>query len=254
MKSVMHGFGLAFQFLTRIPVHMECEINTKTIKWALRFFGAAGMVLGLMLAGVLALFQSGLPPILMTLLLVTVPILYTGGLHLDGLMDLADAAGSNQPMEKKREILKDPRTGSFGVIACLLLLAWKAGLLYTLTKQPSGQLLIILAFIPILARLQALWLLFFFEPFKREGLAFFWRQNLAFSDILLSLIWTLPFILLDWKVLLLIVLQFLATYLYGRWAVRTLGGINGDVVGGSIEGAELWNLAAVSAYFLYATV
>ena len=55
--------------------------------------------------------------------LTLIPILLTGGIHLDGFMDTVDALKSHAAPEKKRAILKDPHTGAFAVIGlgCYLL-------------------------------------------------------------------------------------------------------------------------------------
>lgn len=57
------------------------------------------------------------------------PLLITGGIHLDGFCDTMDALSSHQPPEKKRAILHDPRAGAFAVIACGCYLLLYAGLL-----------------------------------------------------------------------------------------------------------------------------
>ena len=45
-----------------------------------------------------------------------IPLLITGGFHVDGFMDTMDAVHSYQPKEKKLEILKDSHIGAFAVI------------------------------------------------------------------------------------------------------------------------------------------
>ena len=57
----------------------------------------------------------------------TVPLLVTGGIHMDGFLDTCDALSSYGEREKKLEILKDPHVGAFGVIACGLYLLICAG-------------------------------------------------------------------------------------------------------------------------------
>lgn len=65
------------------------------------------------------LLNDILPVSMLALLLISVWVYLSGGLHLDGVMDVADAAGSNGDVEKKREILKDSRAGSFAVLAVI---------------------------------------------------------------------------------------------------------------------------------------
>ncbi len=49
---------------------------------------------------------------------VVIPILVTGGIHMDGFLDVVDARSSNGDRKKKLEILKDPHTGAFAIIGC----------------------------------------------------------------------------------------------------------------------------------------
>ena len=49
---------------------------------------------------------------------VLIPVLVTGGIHLDGLLDTADALSSWQTRERRLEILKDSHAGAFAIIVC----------------------------------------------------------------------------------------------------------------------------------------
>jgi adenosylcobinamide-GDP ribazoletransferase len=51
-------------------------------------------------------------------LCTAVPVLLTGGIHLDGYCDTVDALSSYQPPERKLEILKDSNAGAFAVTRC----------------------------------------------------------------------------------------------------------------------------------------
>ena len=58
--------------------------------------------------------------LLYVILLVLIPVFVRGGIHLDGLLDTADALNSYQPRERKLEILKDSNAGAFAVITALV--------------------------------------------------------------------------------------------------------------------------------------
>ena len=77
-------------------------------------------------------------------LLTLFPLWYTGGIHMDGFLDTADALGSNAPRERKLEILKDPHAGAFALISCgavlLLSFACHAAVLLVAAASPvSGR-------------------------------------------------------------------------------------------------------------------
>lgn len=43
------------------------------------------------------------------------PLLVTGGIHIDGFSDTMDALSSHAERQKKLEIMDDPHIGAFGV-------------------------------------------------------------------------------------------------------------------------------------------
>ncbi|MGM9929804.1 MAG: adenosylcobinamide-GDP ribazoletransferase [Bacillus sp. (in: firmicutes)] len=242
MKNVFYGAVLALQFLTRFPLPISCDISPASLKWALRFFPFAGLVMGCFIVLISYALHSFLSVPLLVLAGLTAWVYATGGLHLDGVMDVADAVGSNASLEKKYEIMKDSRVGSFAVIALIFLVLWKAALLYEIFSQWDDTILIALLFIPALSRFQALFLLYFFKPIQNKGLAHEWRKHLSKSDLLIAFIWVGAIAVFCKPLFILIPCQLLFTFMYGRWAMKQFKGVNGDLVGTSIEGAELWNL------------
>lgn len=244
MKDMMYGAVLALQFLTRFPLPIACDVNKVSLKWALRFFPFAGLVIGSFISIIFILFRDILPVTLLTLLLLSAWVYATGGLHLDGWMDVADATGSNASLEKKYEIMKDSRVGTFAVLSVIFLFIWKAGLLFELLSfKENSSLIIAFLFIPALARLQALFQLYFFPAIQNRGLAHEWRKHLSKLDIVIAIVWLVILIFLNYPLVILLCLQFLFSFLFGKWAVKNFNGMNGDLVGTSIEGAELWNLS-----------
>ena len=252
IKNIAHGAILSLQFLTRFPVPIACEVNEGSMKWALRFFPFAGLVIGCFLSLIYIVLSPIFPNTIMTVVLLSAWVYATGGLHLDGWMDVADALGSNAPLERKYEIMKDSRVGSFAVIAVIFLFALKAVFLYEILAI-ADHLLIILAllFIPMLARFQSLLQLKLFPPIQNKGLAYEWRKHLSWKDIVFAPFGIVIMIVLYYPFILLLLLQILFAVLYGKWAVKNFKGINGDLVGTSIEGAELWNVAILYIFILF---
>ncbi|MEM5015140.1 adenosylcobinamide-GDP ribazoletransferase [Metabacillus indicus] len=252
MKQVFHGGILALQFLTRIPLRIECGTDEKTLKWALRFFPVSGLVIGACMFVLFQLLNDILPASMLSLLLISVWVYLSGGLHLDGVMDVADAAGSNGDVEKKREILKDSRAGSFAVLAVIFLLGWKMAFVHNLLAiDHSGIYLIV---IPMLSRFQVLMHLYGFKAFQTGGLASFWKQHLSMKELIIAACWLLPFMAFNWIVCMMFLLQLLFCFLFGRWSEKQFQGINGDTAGASIEGAEIWNLGVLFSFFLFGMV
>lgn len=249
MKEALYGLALALQFLTRIPLPVACPWNAATCRWALRCFPLAGLVIGSALAA-LAILGQGLPTPLLALALLSLWVALSGGLHLDGVMDIADALGSNAPLEKRWAIMKDSQVGSFAILALVFLLAWKAALIWALLEAGASPWLWLA--LPALARFGALLLLRLAPLARREGLAWTWRQHLARRDLGLALLVLLPLFGFvpggAWLLGALCVFLFL----YGLAMVRAFTGINGDIVGAAIEGGELWLLLIAWSWWWFA--
>ncbi|SER83300.1 adenosylcobinamide-GDP ribazoletransferase [Salipaludibacillus aurantiacus] len=253
MKNPVYGFLLAVQFLTRIPVPVECPWTPETSRWAIRCYPLVGIAAGGILLGLSWGLSPFLPAEMMALMIVTLWVWLTGGLHLDGVMDVADAAGSNAPLKKKWEIMKDPHVGSFGIVALFFLLGWKTMLVYMLIGAvPAGSLLF-LVMIPALARFVAACLLILLPAAKKEGLAWHWKQNTGPADLLAAFLpaAVLVFFLPEYWVILPVFAAGIG--LYGWWTVRTFKGINGDLTGTAIEGGELWGLLLVWIFTSFVT-
>jgi adenosylcobinamide-GDP ribazoletransferase len=252
MKDAAYGLVLALQFLTRLPLPLACPWNTATRRWAVRCYPLVGMLLGGLLAAAGALLNGILPAPLLTLTLLTLWVALTGGLHLDGLMDVADALGSNAPLEKRWAIMKDPHVGSFGILALAFLLLWKTALLFMLLE--SGASLALLVLIPALGRLAAVALLVLAPAAHAEGMAASWKRDLVPFDLALAILPLLPLAVLvpgGWW-LGLVLAPFLALYAWGM--LRSFKGINGDIVGTVIEGGELWLLLVAWSWWSFVTV
>ena len=108
----------AFATFSRIPMP-RIDYNERNTKYSLCFFPLVGAVIGALMLSVH--FLCGLlavGSVLRAALLLAVPVLVTGGIHLDGYCDTVDALSSFAPREKKLQILKDPNAGAFAVIYC----------------------------------------------------------------------------------------------------------------------------------------
>ena len=103
---------------SKIPMPMA-DWNKENMKYTFCFFPFIGLVIGALsyLVG-WAGGKFGFNPSFVSAVLVLVPVMVTGGIHVDGLLDTSDALSSWQTTERRLEILKDPHTGAFAIIAC----------------------------------------------------------------------------------------------------------------------------------------
>ena len=126
---MFHSLVIAFSTYSRLPMP-QVEWSEKNMKYAICFFPLIGAVIGgLFLLWVWLCAQLGLNSFLRAAGCVVLPLLVSGGIHMDGFMDVTDAMSSWQTKEKRLEILKDSHVGAFAVIACGAYLLLTAGLL-----------------------------------------------------------------------------------------------------------------------------
>lgn len=120
MRNFIDALILVFSFFTRIPVPSK-KAEDRVLSMSVLFLPLVGIVIGT--AESLMMFlgdKVGLPGLVLALFYLAIPILITGGIHIDGFIDTADAMSSYGSIEKKHKILKDPRVGAFGIIRLVL--------------------------------------------------------------------------------------------------------------------------------------
>lgn len=125
MKCLWNSFKIAFAMFSKIPVP-QAEWTKENMKYMFCFFPFIGAVVGALSYGIsLAGSMLGFHPSFVAVVLVLIPVIVTGGIHVDGLLDTSDAMSSWQERKRRLEILKDSNAGAFAVItACVYFLAW----------------------------------------------------------------------------------------------------------------------------------
>ena len=146
----MKSFWIALAMYSKLPAR-RVEWDKKSLSWALCWFPAVGVAAGALLFFWLWLAQAlGLGAPLRAAIALLIPVAVSGGIHLDGFCDTADALGSHQTREKKLEILKDSHTGAFAIICCCLYLIFFFSVWCEV--EPEGGALWVLALGPVLSR------------------------------------------------------------------------------------------------------
>ena len=138
MKMLWNNFKVAFAMYSKIPMP-RADWNKENMKYTFCFFPFIGLVIGALswLAG-WAGNNYGFNPSFVAAVLVLIPVLVTGGIHVDGLLDTSDALSSWQERERRLEILKDSHAGSFAVItAGVYFLTWYGAYSQLWTCKPA---------------------------------------------------------------------------------------------------------------------
>ncbi|MBR1771899.1 MAG: adenosylcobinamide-GDP ribazoletransferase [Lachnospiraceae bacterium] len=176
IRKIMRSFAIAFGTYSKIPMpHFAWK--EEDMRYSLCFFPLVGAVIGGLLMGFAWLAQRlGLGTISTCLIGSILPLLVTGGFHLDGFMDVCDARHSYGERERKLEILKDPHIGAFAVIQTLVCAAIYVSAIAELCLQTNfyvaegRNVWMILCCGFALSRVLSGLSLFFFRPAKEQGM------------------------------------------------------------------------------------
>ncbi len=225
---------IALQFLTIIPVSYV-QANDQQLGRSLLFYPLVGLIIGLILSGVIALLPITYS-LLSAALLLGAWVLLTGGLHIDGLADSADAwLGGIGSKQRTLDIMKDPTAGPIAVVVLVLTLLLKLALLEIVIS--SGQTYALIWSL-ILAR-TAMPLLFLTTDYVRpNGIGSVLKQSLPETQVKWMLLITTVIALfcLGFTPLLLGLIVFLLL----RYAMEhRLDGFTGDTAGAMVELLEI---------------
>lgn len=245
MRTVFETIAAAFSMFSALPAPCV-EWTEKNTRWLLAAFPLVGMVTGGLCWGwaVLCGWLS-LPDIMRGAGLTLLPVLITGGIHLDGCADTWDALASHAPPEKKREILQDPRLGAFAAIRlCVYFVT--AFALWTALPRYDGPVFPLMF---SLSRTLSALAVVSFPLSKDTGLAHTFakaadKKKLRMFLSLLAVLLMLGLCLrgLDGAAAALAALGVFGYY--RRMAVKQFGGLSGDLAGWFLQTAELWMLGA----------
>jgi adenosylcobinamide-GDP ribazoletransferase len=235
----------AMAFLTVLPVAAAEGGPGERLGRA--YFPAIGAVVGLVAAAVFALMDSFSTPLLAAVAATASLALLTGALHLDGLADSADGLFGGGDVSRRLEVMRDPRLGSFGVVAVALVLLGDVAAMAAMSPGRAAAALIIAGALSRLAMLAVITLV----PYVRTsglGVAAGDSSHRNF-DLALGSAFALVACLLDWpRALLALCLVALTAVAVAALARRRLGGATGDVYGAT---AELCLLATLIAFAVH---
>ena len=249
----MSGFLLAWQFFSAIPVKKELDMNAKSVTWMYAFLPVIALMMGAVLSGGVYLLSSysDISSLLTAILLVVGMIVFTGGLHLDGWIDMSDAFFSYGDKEKRVAILDDPRTGAFGVISVVCLILLKVGFIFEALEKGNLAIIPFIIFIPFLARIGMLVYFLTMQTSKQTGLAAYFKGIIVAKQLAIIVGVFCVIACASWfyfgfmNLFILLVIMLIGVFFYRKWSNKHFGGMSGDLLGGLGEGLEgvLWLVA-----------
>lgn len=257
MRRLWNSFKIAFSMYSKIPVP-QSDWAGENMRYVMCFFPLVGLAIG----GLTLLWReasgyfglAGTPFSAIVLLLI--PVAVTGGIHLDGLLDTADAMHSYLDKEKRLEILKDPRAGAFAVLTAAVYFLFYYGIYSCLEPQTGAAAdgawrVIALSF--VVSRALSGYAVVAFPKAKDTGLAAMFADESRLRIVKISL----QVILLAAASAMLclhtlygaaaLAAAVVVFFRYRRMSREKFGGITGDLAGWFLQNCELWMAFAVTA-------
>ena len=244
--QLLKTIAIAFSMFSAVPVP-QFDWDEKNMRYMLCAFPLVGLLTGAAAAGwgALSTYLS-LPSVVTALGLCLVPVLISGGIHMDGLCDTYDALASRAAPEKKRQILKDPHIGSFAVIRLImhfmaLFVIWlvlpekrfaAVGASYVLSRSLSAAAVATFPIAP------------------GEGLARTFADTASRSRVLVFsvLLSAACAVFMGLSGGIWMAAAALGVFLWYRFVlIPQFGGLSGDLAGWFVETAQLWMLIALYA-------
>ena len=227
----------AFALLTRLPLPDHTGRGIASA-WA---FPLVGLVCATLagLGGWLCL-ALGLPAPLAALVIVVLQVMMTGALHEDGLADTADGLWGGWTRERRLEIMRDSRVGSYGMIAMIVALTARTAALTLLLGQGVGSTFAALIAAAALSRATMPALMALLPPARQDGLSRSTGRPLPRLATLSALIALgIAALAIGTALPAAALVTFLAALAIAHIAQRRIGGQTGDILGATQQVTEI---------------
>ena len=256
--KLLKAMAIAFSIYSKIPVP-QFEWKEEDMEYMMCFFPWIGGVIGLFFFGWAVLCEKfAVGNVCYALIGAAIPLMISGGFHVDGYMDTMDAFHSYQSREKKLEILKDPHTGAFAVMGCMAYLL----LTFALWTQPQGEFCLLaakeMAVGYVFSRAMSAAAVVTFPCAKNSGLAHSFssaaqKDRVRIISILFALVCAVCFVLIH-PVLGAAILAgcLMVFWYYHHMAMKQFGGVTGDLAGWFLQVNEIVILIVSVVYSLIA--
>ncbi len=245
---LIKSIAICFSMYSKIPMP-KVSWDKENMRYAMCFFPLVGVVLALALFGVIWVCQTlQFSEILVGVFVAVLPIALTGGIHMDGFLDTADALASHQTKERKLEILKDSHTGAFAIISFGIYFALYIAIVANIEFNGTAILLIGCGY--VLERCLCGMSVAKFRCAKNSGLLHTFADGAAKRTVFIVLV-TITILLVTFMMVIslmsviIIALAILIMIYYYFKSKKEFGGITGDLAGWFIQITEIAILLSV---------
>tara|TARA_B100000929_G_scaffold286392_1_gene271395 strand:+ start:55 stop:822 length:768 start_codon:yes stop_codon:yes gene_type:complete len=237
-------------FLTIFPVSHNLDRDPRNVSNSRAFYPAVGLLMGLILIGVEEASSRLFSEPLTAAFLVSVMVIVTRGLHLDGLMDVFDGVFGGFTPERRLEIMRDSRVGAFGVVGGVTVMLLKYGALVSLLTLPEPGKEWALLLFPALSRWTMVVLLGAFPYARAQGLGSqFHDTDIKIATAVAGISALAVSVLLGgFAGLGLFSGATVVAWLMGWSIAKSLGGLTGDTYGATNEIIETTVIIGATAF------
>ncbi|PIT02589.1 cobalamin synthase [Bradyrhizobium nitroreducens] len=249
LKDIVADLRMAASFVTILPVASSKPAPDGAVARATWALPIAGLLVGLAGAFIYKVaIRVGLSPSLAALLALATTALITGALHEDGLADTADGLGGGRTRERKLEIMRDSRIGTYGTCALILSFGLRWSALAVIANPLAVALALCAAHAAARAGVPAFMSLV--PPARPDGLSASAGAPPGRSVAVAFALGTLALVLMlgPAKALAGLFLLSLAGLLLARLAIRQIGGQTGDILGAFEQIGEILILLVAASF------
>ncbi len=247
--SLLKSFVIAISMYSKIPLP-RFPWEEKEMRHVICFFPVVGVAIGaLTCLWFYVAQQFSVGTVCFALIGTAIPLLVTGGMHLDGYMDTMDALHSYQEREVKLQILKDSHIGAFSVLMLAVYLLLYIGAYSQIGTMREAGLLGV-GF--ILSRTLSGLALVTLRPAREDGLLFTFADQAATRAMRVTLAIeaavaaALMLWLSLWSGIVLIIGAALMFLWYRQKSYKEFGGITGDTEGWFLSIMEAWFVIGIA--------
>ena len=247
IKTIFESIIISFSMYSKIPMPYV-QWKEENMKYAMCFFPLVGLAIGIVM-GAWMYLALGIGNILFAGIATIIPVIISGGIHIDGFCDTVDARSSHQSAERKLEILKDPHIGAFALIYCVVYFIAVFSFWTEININMDTIIFIALGF--MLSRAFSAVSIVTFKCSKNSGLAYMF-SNAAEKQVVkksmfvyIVMIFNIMLFINSLLAIITILLTILCFVKYKKMSYNEFGGITGDLAGYFLQMLELILLIAV---------
>jgi adenosylcobinamide-GDP ribazoletransferase len=240
----MYGFIAGLQFLTQLPIRTP-RPTSRHIADSYYFYPVIGFLIGASAVLVRRVLMTVFPLSFSVAIVLAFLVWISGGLHEDGLADVADAMGGGWTRDDRLRIMKDSRIGAFGASILILAILAKYAALTSMNAARldasivTAQMLGRWAFLPM----------GYFNRYAHEGLGSEFMKGLSAKAVIVATVVSTAAAIVVCRVQgpLALGLSLAIVVLGSLYFRRRIGGITGDCFGATFQFVEIAAYAAFLA-------